>query len=319
MTVGLTNISFGTSIVNADPKDRPVTVILPKKGDPDRNLKVRITPGQKVLVRGSPDPAQDGLWEGDPDGVLMRPNSRKIAWPPERLDVGVELPAAVWARWVREIEAWNHITFGSGAAWINLTADEAMEALRHFKLSPLVTGLTAEGRAGRLTVHYAAASAVKPDQLARSTPGTSKINPERFVITSTQGDQVRFAMMPGLPSELKRIAEPYLNPARASAEQSLRAARAAVTDSESGPRPARDQTLATDRMTRSIATLTQSMGALNHALGNAANQIKQASKAALTQELIDTINAGGLQPNTTVPVISTGTEWVPIKERSKDP
>jgi hypothetical protein len=125
-----------------------------------------------------------------------------MRWHP--IDLGLELADAVWGSWIERIEAWNRQKFPNVDPWISLRTEETVEALDHFKLKPIVSGLTNKGR--RMAFYISDKS--KSSTMVRFD---LIVQEDRCACTISDGDLVLFALCPELPEPARRAAVTILS------------------------------------------------------------------------------------------------------------
>lgn len=152
-----------------------------------------------------------------------------MIWEP--IDLELEVPGIAWDSFISEIESWNLATFKGAGIWVDLTDDEAPEALAHFGFCPLVRGILS-GDGATMAFHLASRRVdEKPGSvrlegssisLSDLLSSTVRVREERMAVTISRGGEVRFALCGGLPIPVMRIAQAALTKAREAAEISVR-------------------------------------------------------------------------------------------------
>lgn len=143
-------------------------------------------------------------------------------WEP--VDLEMEVPEDVWDRFLTDIQVWNAITFGQKKpVWIDLTEDEAPEALAHYNFRPLVRRILHPSGEQTLTFHLATRRVVNRSDSFLQNLLEVRVREERMAATISGPTGVRFALCGELPGPVLRIAQATLSRARDSANSAIRA------------------------------------------------------------------------------------------------
>lgn len=146
-----------------------------------------------------------------------------MTWTP--VDLEMEVPPEAWARFLNEIQVWNVTRFGQRKPiWIDLTEDEASEALAHFGFRPLVRCIFQGEQT--MSFHLATRRIVEKDQgdsFLRDLINV-RVREEQMAVTISSPTGVRFALCGGLPGPVLRVAQDALSTAREAANRTIRRA-----------------------------------------------------------------------------------------------
>lgn len=151
-------------------------------------------------------------------------------WEPVELDL--EISATAWDQAVAEVERWNAARF-RGAAWVDLSDEEALLALAHYGFKPLVRGLWKQGTGGstKMAIHLSPRRVSQPSKISVEVlVGELLVKEERIALTISDrsASTILFGLAEKVPASLERAAREPLERARLLASEALR--RAGLVD-----------------------------------------------------------------------------------------